>query len=271
VQHVTVSRADFEHYRAGERRFDLITFVASLHHMDLRAALVKARDLLTVTGEIAVVGCAANKTARDWVWSALCVPARGSGRGCTPRTRNVGVVVTEPQEGLDEIRRTADDVLPGSSVRRGLYYRYLLRLAQRVSHLGSFASILSATAAALRSGRLLLRHARLNVEYQVRGEREHTLTRPSLVPRAAGVRQRKAAIGLRQIATVPRRQRLPVELNVHIVVRALRPSVRRLGEEFTRRVSGAVGDDGLHDKEIPVVDVGFPNQLLAHRLPVTGS
>jgi hypothetical protein len=27
-------------------------------------------------------------------------------------TRNIGVVVTEPQEGLDVIRRTVDEVLP---------------------------------------------------------------------------------------------------------------------------------------------------------------
>src|SRR5689334_19167910 len=35
LPHVTVSRGDFEAYQPGTRRFDLITFVASLHHMDL--------------------------------------------------------------------------------------------------------------------------------------------------------------------------------------------------------------------------------------------
>jgi 2-polyprenyl-3-methyl-5-hydroxy-6-metoxy-1,4-benzoquinol methylase len=64
-RHVTVSEGDFQNYQAGAQRFDLITFLASLHHMDLRASLVKARDLLTPTGEIAVVGCSANKTVRD--------------------------------------------------------------------------------------------------------------------------------------------------------------------------------------------------------------
>jgi 2-polyprenyl-3-methyl-5-hydroxy-6-metoxy-1,4-benzoquinol methylase len=127
VQHVTVSRAEFEGYRAGERRFDLITFVASLHHMDLRDSLVKARDLLTPTGEIAVVGCSANRTVRDWVWSAMCVPAARVGSWLRSETRNIGVVVKEPQEGLDDVRRAVDDVLPGASVRRALYYRYLLR------------------------------------------------------------------------------------------------------------------------------------------------
>jgi hypothetical protein len=99
--------------------------------MDLRASLVKARDLLTPTGEIAVVGCSANKTVRDWFWSAMCVPAARLGSWLHSETRNIGVVVTDPQEGLDDIRRTVDEVLPGASVRRGLYYRYLLRWRTR--------------------------------------------------------------------------------------------------------------------------------------------
>jgi 2-polyprenyl-3-methyl-5-hydroxy-6-metoxy-1,4-benzoquinol methylase len=130
-RHVTVSEGDFQNYQAGAQRFDLITFVASLHHMDLRASLVKARDLLTPTGEIAVVGCSANKTVRDWVWSAMCVPAARIGSWLHSETCNIGVVVTDPQEGLDDIRNMVDEVLPGASVRRALYYRYLLRWRRR--------------------------------------------------------------------------------------------------------------------------------------------
>jgi 2-polyprenyl-3-methyl-5-hydroxy-6-metoxy-1,4-benzoquinol methylase len=129
-RHVTVSQADFEEYQPGAHRFDLITFVASLHHMDLRALLVKARELLTPTGELAVVGCSANKTVRDWVWSIMCVPAARIGSWLHSETRNIGVVVTDPQDGLDEIRRTVDEILPGASMRRALYYRYLLRWAK---------------------------------------------------------------------------------------------------------------------------------------------
>jgi 2-polyprenyl-3-methyl-5-hydroxy-6-metoxy-1,4-benzoquinol methylase len=127
-QHVAVSQEAFDAYQPG-RRFDLITFVASLHHMDLRAALVKARALLTPSGEIAVVGCSANKTVRDWVWSVMCVPAARLGSWWHSETREVGVVATDPRAGLDDIRRAADDVLPGASLRRALYYRYLMRWA----------------------------------------------------------------------------------------------------------------------------------------------
>lgn len=127
--HVRVCQQSFESYEPGACRFDLVTFVASLHHLDLRASLVKARDLLTSTGEIAVVGLSADKTLRDWVWAAICVPPARIGSWLNSETRDVGVVVTEPREGLDDIRRAADEVLPGASVRRALYYRYLLRWA----------------------------------------------------------------------------------------------------------------------------------------------
>jgi 2-polyprenyl-3-methyl-5-hydroxy-6-metoxy-1,4-benzoquinol methylase len=125
-QHVAVSRDSFDTFQTG-RKFDLITFVASLHHVDPRASLVKARDLLTPSGEIAVVGCAANKSVRDWFWAVAVVPAARFGSWVHSETRDVGVVVTDPSQGFDDIRRIADDVLPGSSIRRALYYRYLLR------------------------------------------------------------------------------------------------------------------------------------------------
>lgn len=65
---VAVVQTDFERYASDGRRFDLITFVASLHHMDLRASLLKAREMLTPTGEIAVVGLSANKSLTDWLF-----------------------------------------------------------------------------------------------------------------------------------------------------------------------------------------------------------
>jgi len=126
-EHVDVSRSEFDTYDAGSRRFDVITFVASLHHMDLRSSLAKARDLLTPMGEIAVVGLSANKSVRDWVWALMCLPGARLGSWWHAETRDIGLVVADPREGFDEIRRAAGDVLPGSTLRRALYYRYLLR------------------------------------------------------------------------------------------------------------------------------------------------
>ncbi|GFG51097.1 SAM-dependent methyltransferase [Mycolicibacterium agri] len=127
LDNVAVVDADFDAYQSDGARFDLITFVASLHHMDMRSALTKARELLTPTGEIAVVGLSANKSATDWLWALACLPVNRIASRLHGETRDIGVVVTDPQECLSEIRRTVDDVLPGAQITRGLYYRYLLR------------------------------------------------------------------------------------------------------------------------------------------------
>ncbi len=124
---VAVAEHAFEAYDPGDARFDLITFVATIHHMDLRASLRRARELLRPSGEIAIVGLSANKSAVDWLWACLSLPAVRIGSLLHRETPDVGVVMTDPRESLQEIRSVADDVIPGADVRRALYYRYLLR------------------------------------------------------------------------------------------------------------------------------------------------
>jgi 2-polyprenyl-3-methyl-5-hydroxy-6-metoxy-1,4-benzoquinol methylase len=124
---VEVVQMAFEQYRPDGRRFDVITFVASLHHMDLRASLLRAREMLTSTGEIAVVGLSANKSIADWLLAAGCLPAVLVGSRLHRESSDIGVRLIDPGESLSEIRRTVDEVLPGATVRRALYYRYLLR------------------------------------------------------------------------------------------------------------------------------------------------
>jgi 2-polyprenyl-3-methyl-5-hydroxy-6-metoxy-1,4-benzoquinol methylase len=127
LEDVQISCTSFEDFDPGTRRFDLVTFVASLHHMDLRTTLVRARDLLTPSGEIAVVGLSANDSAWDWAWSACCLPAVKVADRLHGDTPDIGVVLADPRESLRTIRRTVAEVLPGAEIRRALYYRYLLR------------------------------------------------------------------------------------------------------------------------------------------------
>ncbi len=128
LETVDLSHADFMSCEPAGRRFDLITFVASLHHMPLRPALERARDLLRPNGLIAVVGLSANKTVRDWLWSAMCLPAVRVASALHHKVRDIGVHTSRPRESLDAIRRVAADALPGASIRRALYYRYLMTL-----------------------------------------------------------------------------------------------------------------------------------------------
>lgn len=127
VPNATVRQVPFLDHRPAEPAHDLIVFVASLHHMELSAALTHARDLLRPGGELLVVGLAANKSIADWVISALQFPVVRSVSKFRREHANPGVVSAEPRESLAEIRSTVADILPGARIRRGLYYRYLQR------------------------------------------------------------------------------------------------------------------------------------------------
>jgi 2-polyprenyl-3-methyl-5-hydroxy-6-metoxy-1,4-benzoquinol methylase len=131
VGNASVELTGFASLEAGERPYDVITFVASLHHLPLRETLWKARHMLTLGGELAVVGLAANKSITDWTWAAFCTPPARVGSWLHRETRNIGVAVAQPRESLGEIRRAARDLLPGAAVRRGLYYRYRLHWRNR--------------------------------------------------------------------------------------------------------------------------------------------
>ncbi len=127
LPNVTVEEAGFFEYGAKERSYDLETFVASLHHLNLTAALRRARSLLRPGGEIIVVGLSANKAAADWVVSGLQLPLVRLASWMHHETRDIGLVAIAPRDSLREIRAVVQHELPGARFRRGLYYRYLLR------------------------------------------------------------------------------------------------------------------------------------------------
>jgi SAM-dependent methyltransferase len=132
LANVTVECASFEEFDPDDARFDVITFVASIHHMDLSPALQKALFLLAPGGELLVVGLAANKSVVDWALSAIAWPFAYAGSRLHRETRNIGVPVAEPRQCLSEISATAREVLPDVSIRRALYYRYLLHCGKPV-------------------------------------------------------------------------------------------------------------------------------------------
>jgi len=123
----TLDARGFDDFAAEAGSFDAIAFVATLHHMPLRASLGKARDLLRPGGDLLVVGLSRDRTLGDLAFAAITLPAARLGSFAHGEAKHVGVPVALPRESLTEIRATSDEVLPGSRIRRGLYFRYLLR------------------------------------------------------------------------------------------------------------------------------------------------
>lgn len=112
-----------------EDAYDLIVFVASLHHMPLRATLQDARAALRPGGRIVIVGLA-RETSADLLRSAtslllnpLIGMVRGRSRAAEPPVR-AHAPTAPATRTFDEIRAIAADVLPGIRMRRRLFWRY---------------------------------------------------------------------------------------------------------------------------------------------------
>ena len=125
--------ADFLALPLERGSFDLVTSVASLHHMNPSDALTRMRELVRPGGALVIIGL-----ARDG-WSpadlAFEVPAavvnrvqlfrhRASRRNGAAGAEYKPPVIWPPAQTYQEIRALAGRLLPGMRYRRRLYWRY---------------------------------------------------------------------------------------------------------------------------------------------------
>ncbi len=112
-----------------DRAYDLISFVASLHHMPLRPTLVQAQAALRPGGRIVIVGVA-RETDRDrWrsIASLALNPIIGFLRHparATALPASMTAPTAEATETFEEIATVMSEVLPGIRMRRRLFWRY---------------------------------------------------------------------------------------------------------------------------------------------------
>ncbi|WP_211244512.1 class I SAM-dependent methyltransferase [Actinospica robiniae] len=106
--------------------FDLVSFVASLHHMDQRAGLLRAAELLRPGGRLVVVGLAATRSPMEWIVSGLCLPVVRLNNLRPSYAMAPGMPVKSADLSWREVRSLARRVLPGVRYRHRLYYRYSL-------------------------------------------------------------------------------------------------------------------------------------------------
>ncbi len=133
---IRYQQADFRTASFEPASLDLVTSIASLHHMDARAALRRMSDLLRPGGVLAVVGLARASTPAELApeipavigtqlhQAASAVRRRGAAGG--PATSYTPPVIWPPPLTYRDMRRLATDVLPGARYRRHLYWRYSL-------------------------------------------------------------------------------------------------------------------------------------------------
>lgn len=105
--------------------FDFVSALATVHHMDLRLAVEKMRLLLRPGGVLVILGLARDGSPRDLMTSVFAVPVNRVLRlrrgWYDPDFR-----VRSPTMTYQEVRSVTASILPGSSFRRLLLFRYLL-------------------------------------------------------------------------------------------------------------------------------------------------
>jgi len=112
-----------------ESSYDVIAFVASLHHMPLRETLQAAKAALRPDGRLVIVGVARETHADTWrsILSMLLNPIVGLIRHPARAAQlptNMGAPTAAPQETFEEIRDIARAELAGVTMRRRLFWRY---------------------------------------------------------------------------------------------------------------------------------------------------
>jgi SAM-dependent methyltransferase len=127
-------QADFLTASFEPASLDLVTSIASLHHMDARAALRHMSDLLRPGGVLAVVGLARASSPADLAPEIPAVIGTQLHRAASVIRRTAGgpatayqpPVIWPPPLTYRDVRRLATDVLPGARYRHHLYWRYSL-------------------------------------------------------------------------------------------------------------------------------------------------
>ena len=116
---------DVFHVPFERNSFDAVVSVATLHHMDARAGLVRCADLVRPGGVLAVVGLAA-RDWWDWPAEALAPGARATLALSRGRWQHTAPIVWPPPATYREVKTLAAVLLPGVRYTRHLLGRYSL-------------------------------------------------------------------------------------------------------------------------------------------------
>lgn len=104
--------------------YDVIGSVATLHHVDARAGLLRMRDLLRPGGVMVVVGLARPVLPKDLPRELAGVAANWAHRAVKGHWEHPSPVVWPPPVTYDEMRALAAELLLGATYRRHLLFRY---------------------------------------------------------------------------------------------------------------------------------------------------
>lgn len=112
--------------------YDVITCVATIHHLPFRDALTRFRQHLAPGGTLVVIGLYRPRSRSDYLIDAVAIPSnvamawiKNKGRK-SPRPTSMTAPTRPATMTFADIVRDARHALPGARLRRGLFWRYRL-------------------------------------------------------------------------------------------------------------------------------------------------
>ena len=124
--------------------YDVITAIASLHHLPLDQGLGRLADLVRPGGQLTVVGLARASSWRDYLPALATVPIdpvigawKALRRSDRRRTPKPPVPLRNPTTTFAEVADAARRLLPGAALRRHISYRYTLIWQEPATRIGS--------------------------------------------------------------------------------------------------------------------------------------
>jgi 2-polyprenyl-3-methyl-5-hydroxy-6-metoxy-1,4-benzoquinol methylase len=121
---ISYLHGDFLEYPLELSSYDVVASVATLHHVDARAGLLRMRSLVRPGGLLAVVGLARTTLPRDLPHEVAGVAANWAYRAVRGYWRHPSPVVWPPPVTFPEMQALAAELLPGATYRRHVLFRY---------------------------------------------------------------------------------------------------------------------------------------------------
>lgn len=127
-ENVKYLNKNFLEYDFKNQKFDVIIFVASIHHMDMKNALIKAKRILNKNGIILIVGLAKPSSIIDWIVEIIRIlPSKIISTFKQIKTsEDLNINVSYDIPTMREVRNVCNKELENYKIRYGLHYRYLL-------------------------------------------------------------------------------------------------------------------------------------------------
>ena len=135
VDNVEFQLADAMTWDFPESHFDYICSIATLHHLEQRELLVKMKDALKPRGVLVILDLVESSSLAERLLNVMAAGVSGSLRLIHNGRLKPPAEVRKAWEQhgkhdsystLSQMRALADEVLPGSDVRRRLLWRYSL-------------------------------------------------------------------------------------------------------------------------------------------------